>query len=66
MKHLYFWLTLTGIIYTISVLVFMIACAALETITVSKSYCLILIPLLLYLLMQTIINYSELTDETKK
>ena len=66
MKHLYFWLTLTGIIYIILTLVFMICCVALETITFNKSYCLILIPLVLYLLMQTIINYCEITDENKK
>lgn len=61
MRHTYFWLTLFGILYSVGIFVFMIICAIYETIVFKKIYCLLLLPLFIYLLVQTIFNYCELT-----
>lgn len=63
MKHRYFWLTLFGILYTVGIFVFIVVCAIYKRIIFEKIYCLLLLPLFIYLLIQTTFNYCELTEQ---
>lgn len=63
MRHKYFWLTLFCVLYSVGIFVFIIACVICETIVFNKIYCLLLLPLLIYLIAQTIKNYCELTTD---
>ena len=61
-----FWLTFCNLITLIELVFFMLFCVFKPTFTFHKEYCLILIPNLLYMIFQFVINYVELTNENKK
>ena len=65
-NHFKFWLTFGSIITLLEMFIFMIMCGCINTFVFHKQYCVILIPNLLYIMFQFVVNYAELTDENKK
>lgn len=65
-KEWKFWLTFCNLITLLEIFFFILFCVFKPTFTFHKEYCLILIPNLLYIMFQFVINYTELTDENKK
>ena len=65
-NHSKFWLTFGSIITLFEIFCFMIYCGIKTTVVFHKEYCVFLIPNLLYILFQFVVNYVELTDENKK
>ena len=61
-NHWIFWLTLGSLITLIEIFCFIIFCVFNETFTFHKEYCLFLIPNLLYMIFQFIINYAIITE----
>lgn len=57
-----FWLTFFNLITFLEIFVFMLFCVFRSTFTFHKEYCVILIPNLLYIGFQFIINYVNLTS----
>lgn len=57
-----FWLTFFNLITFLEIFFFMLFCVFHSTFTFYKEYCLILIPNLLYIGFQFIINYVNLTS----
>lgn len=62
-RHIQFWLTLGSFISLIGLLLFMLFMVFKEVISFRKEYCLLLLPILLYNMLQFVINYSNLTDK---
>lgn len=62
-RHLYFWLTIGSMFTGSLVFIFILFMCIKEQIQFHKQYCLLLIPILVYLIIQFIINYDKLTDE---
>lgn len=65
-KHTSFWLTFCSLVTIFEIFCFIIFCGSKDTFIFHKQYCIILIPNLLYMMFQFVINYAELTDENKK
>lgn len=62
-KHFNFWITFVNIIVMLILFIFILWCSAIETFTFKKEYCLFLIPVLIYMMMQAIINYYKTIDD---
>jgi hypothetical protein len=62
-KHCKFWLTVGSGVTMVMLFVFMIAMSIVVEFNFKKEYCLLLIPILLYTVAQSVINYCEMTDE---
>jgi len=58
-----FWLTFGSLITIIELFLFIIICSYIDTFVFHRQYCLILIPNLLYIMFQFIINYVSLTND---
>jgi hypothetical protein len=61
-KHIQFWLTLGSLVTLICIFFFIIVMSSIEIIEFHKQYCLFLIPSLVYLMFQFVINYINLTE----
>ena len=61
-KHIQFWLTLGSLVTLICIFLFIIVMSSIEIIEFHKQYCLFLIPSLVYLMFQFVINYINLTE----
>lgn len=61
-KHIQFWLTLGSLVTLIGTFLFIIIMSSIEIIEFHKQYCLFLIPSLVYLMFQFVINYINLTE----
>ncbi len=64
-NHGKFWLTFGSLITLIELFLFMIIVGCIcinNTFVFHEEYCLILLPNLLYMLFQFVVNYSSLTD----
>ena len=61
-----FWLTLGSLITLVGLLIFILTMGFVETLIITKPYCVFLIPILLYLMFQFAINYYNLTDKEIK
>lgn len=61
-KHLNFWLTFMSLITLIEIFCFIIFCVFNETFIFHKEYCLLIVPNLLYMIFQFIINYISITE----
>lgn len=62
-RHLLFWLTFGNIITLCLLFFFIIGMSIKESIVFNKEYCLFALPSLIYLLLQVIVNYFELTEK---
>lgn len=62
-RHLLFWLTFGSIVTLFELFIFILICGSIENFTFHKYYCLFLLPNLIYLGGQFIINYGILTDD---
>ena len=62
-KHGKFWLTIGSGITMAILFTFMIGMAVVEEFNFKKEYCVFLIPILLYTVIQSVINYCEMTEE---
>lgn len=62
-KHLLFWLTFGSIVTLFELFLFILICGTIENFTFHKQYCLFLLPNLIYLGAQVIINYGILTED---
>lgn len=60
-----FWLTFFNLITFLEIFFFMLFCVFKPTFIFHKEYCLILIPNLLYMVFQFILNYIDLTSVDK-
>lgn len=60
-KRWLFWLAFISFVYMLTILIFILYCGLVGVIEVHKSFCLTVIPLLIYLLFQFVINYTDLT-----
>ena len=65
-KHLQFWLTIGSLFSLVGLLIFMLWCAFKEQFIFRKEYCLFLMPTLLYLIFQMVVNYANLTEDGNK
>lgn len=61
-RHLLFWLTFGSIVTLFELFIFMLICGCIDTFVFYKQYCLFLLPNLIYLGAQFIINYGILTE----
>lgn len=61
-KETLFWLTLMSFITLIELGSFIIYMGSVETIVFRKEYCLLLVPNLLYIIFQFVVNYVNLTE----
>ena len=61
-RHSLFWLTFGSLITMIEIFLFILICAISETIQLRKEYCLFLLPNLIYIMFQFIVNYGILTE----
>ena len=59
-KHLLFWLTFGSLITVVELFLFILICGSIDTFVFHKQYCLFLLPNLIYLGVQFIINYGIL------
>ena len=57
-----FWLTLMNFLLMVCMLIFILFMGWKETFIFQKEYCLLIIPFLLYTIMQFVINYCELIE----
>ena len=62
-RQFLFWLTFGSLITVVELFLFMLICGCINTFVFHKQYCLILLPNLIYLGAQFIINYGILTDD---
>ena len=62
-RHSKFWLTFGSLVTIIILFVFIIFVCYKEVIIFYKQYCLVLLPLLLYSIVQFVNNYYNLTEE---
>ena len=62
-KHCKFWLTVGSGVTMVMLFVFMIAMSIVVEFNFKKEYCLLLIPILVYAVAQSVINYCEMTEE---
>ena len=62
-RQFLFWLTFGSLITVVELFLFMLICGCIDTFVFHKQYCLILLPNLIYLGAQFIINYGILTDD---
>lgn len=62
-RQFLFWLTFGSLITMVELFLFMLICGCIDTFVFHKQYCLILLPNLIYLGGQFIINYGILTDD---
>lgn len=63
--ELKFWLTFCSLITLLEIIFFILFCVFNPTFIFHKEYCLILIPNLLYIGFQFILNYINLTSINK-
>ena len=67
MKHLYFWTSVIDIIYVVLGFILMFStCNENNSIIFYKEYSIAIIPLILCLMFQFTVFYSQITDEDKK
>lgn len=62
-NHSNFWLTFGSLITLIEIVLFMIISGCIDTFVFHKQYCLILLPNLIYMMFQFVVNYYSLTDD---
>jgi len=62
-RHFLFWLTFGSLITVIELFLFILICGCIDTFVFHKQYCLFLLPNLIYLGGQFIINYGILTED---
>lgn len=62
MKPLNFWLTFFSLITLILIMCFIITMCFLNEISFKREYCLFLVPIVLYLILQFACNYTNLLD----
>lgn len=64
-RHLSFWLTIGSMFTFVLIFLFILFMGIKDKIQFEKGYCLLLIPMLIYAIVQFIVNYSNLTDENE-
>lgn len=62
-RHWLFWLTFGSIVTLFELFLFMLICGSIGNFAFHKYYCLFLLPNLIYLGAQFIINYGILTED---
>lgn len=62
-KHWKFWLTIGSGITMVILFTFIIGMVVVEQFNFKKEYYLFLIPIFLYTVIQSVINYCEMTEE---
>lgn len=60
-KHVLFWITFGSLITMFEIFLFILICVHFKTIQFHKEYCLFLLPNLIYMIFQFIVNYGNLT-----
>ena len=67
MKHLYFWISVIDIIYVMLCFILIFStCNENNSIIFYREYSLAIIPLILCLMFQFVVFYSQITDEDRK
>ena len=61
-KHWLFWLTFGSFITMVEIFLFILICSYTKTIQFHKEYCLFLLPNLIYMMFQFVVNYGILTE----
>lgn len=65
-KQIQFWLTFGSFITFIGIFIFILFVGAVDSIIYKKEYSLLMLPSLIYLMWQFIVNYGELTKDKDK
>lgn len=61
-RHWLFWLAFGSIVTLFEVFLFILICGCIDTFVFHKEYCLFLLPNLIYLGFQFIVNYAMLME----